>query len=195
MSKPFFITGLPRSRTAWLALAATTDRSICFHEPLARMQEWQDVSHLWANDVYEFVAVSDSGLGFHIDHILETSAPRTLIVERPVGEVTASLRAIGIDNPSYCKALAEYIERVRPHPLVRYVGFSDLADIKVVAECLRWLMPGLGVDMNKLEELSRLNVQADMGLVWKQVEARKKDFAPLAGVEVANYLKTLPVGA
>lgn len=33
MNPPFFITGLPRSRTAWLAAWLTTDSAICYHDP------------------------------------------------------------------------------------------------------------------------------------------------------------------
>lgn len=33
MLGPFFITGLPRSRTAWLANLFTTDGTLCLHEP------------------------------------------------------------------------------------------------------------------------------------------------------------------
>jgi hypothetical protein len=29
---PFFVTGLPRSRSAWLAAWLTTDRSFCYHD-------------------------------------------------------------------------------------------------------------------------------------------------------------------
>lgn len=32
MKTPFFITGLPRSRTAWLANLFTTDTTICYHD-------------------------------------------------------------------------------------------------------------------------------------------------------------------
>ena len=31
--KPFFVTGMPRSRTAWLAAWLTTDKTICYHDP------------------------------------------------------------------------------------------------------------------------------------------------------------------
>lgn len=195
MTHPFLITGLPRSRTAWLALAATTERSICFHEPLSRMREWQDVGALWRSEDYEFTGISDSALGFHLDHILETSAPRTLIVERPVEDVIKSLAAIDVSGDDYCRLLAEYLGRQKSHPLVKRVAFSDLADMAVVAECLRWLMPGLGVDMNKLGELQKLNVQADMGIVWRSAKERNADVPALLGREVFNALKSLPVVA
>ena len=32
--KPFFVTGLPRTRTAWCANWLTTDHSLCLHDPL-----------------------------------------------------------------------------------------------------------------------------------------------------------------
>lgn len=31
--KPFFVTGMPRSRTAWLAAWLTTGPTVCFHDP------------------------------------------------------------------------------------------------------------------------------------------------------------------
>lgn len=36
--RPFYVTGLPRSRTAWLSVALSDwQQSVCLHEPLARM--------------------------------------------------------------------------------------------------------------------------------------------------------------
>lgn len=39
MKTPFFITGLPRSRTAWLANFFTTDGTLCFHDPRESVSE------------------------------------------------------------------------------------------------------------------------------------------------------------
>lgn len=189
MTKPFLITGLPRSRTAWLSLAATNVRSICFHEPLSRMNEWQDVAAIWRSDDYEYTGISDSFLGFHLPHILETSAPRTLIVERPIADVVPALAGIGVPGSEYCALLSKYLDSISGHPLVRYVAFAHLSDIGVVAECLRWLMPGIGVDMNKLEELMKMNVQADMEIVWRTVESRRPDMAALLGREIFEQLQ------
>lgn len=194
MTKPFLIVGLPRSRTAWMSVAATNDRSICFHEPLSRMNEWQDVAAIWRSGDYEFTGISDSSLGFHLPHILETSAPRTLIVGRPLDDVVKSLAGIGVDGAGYCSLLSRYLDAVGEHPLVRFVSFSHLSDIAVVAESLRWLMPGLGVDMNKLGELMKLNVQADMGLVWRDVESRKADMPALIGSEIIEQLAASTAG-
>ena len=39
MTTPFFITGIPRSRTAWAANWLTTDTTLCFHEPKESIDE------------------------------------------------------------------------------------------------------------------------------------------------------------
>ena len=40
----FLITGLPRSRTAWMAVAATDGTAVCYHEPTMHLARWDDVN-------------------------------------------------------------------------------------------------------------------------------------------------------
>jgi hypothetical protein len=62
---PFFITGLPRSRTAWLANFLTTDHSFCYHD-LSRI----GLNALYTNEAYTYVGDADSGLLLHVDQLL-----------------------------------------------------------------------------------------------------------------------------
>ena len=57
MPKRFFITGLPRSRTAWMAAFMTSGNAVCLHEP----RNW---AAMWNHDGAQHVGISDSGLGF-----------------------------------------------------------------------------------------------------------------------------------
>lgn len=191
MTKPFLIVGLPRSRTAWMAIAATNAQSICWHEPISRLSRWEDVASIWKSDAYEYTGVSDSSMGLHLPEILSASCPRTLIIERPLNDVLRSLEAARVTGARrYCEVLSKRLAAIEPNELVMRVKYDALADSHVVARCLRWLMPGLGVDMNKLEELKKMNVQADMDAVWRMVEGRRPDLPALFGQDVWDELNS-----
>jgi hypothetical protein len=77
---PFFITGLPRSRTAWLANFFTTDHSFCYHD-ISR------VGSVWAileSTSSDFVGDSDSGLLTLVDSLLIRFYIIPLIVQQKV---------------------------------------------------------------------------------------------------------------
>ena len=144
MSQPFLITGLPRSRTAWMAEVCTTARSTCEHEPIRHMTTWRDVYALWRGAGPDFIGVSDSSMGFHLGEILDVARPRTLIIDRPIHEVQGSSAAKGFPVTSHLlKILKDRIDPFRAHPLVAVVHYDDMKSSDVIARCLEHLMPGL----------------------------------------------------
>lgn len=63
MNKKFFITGLPRSRTAWMAnLLSYGDTSFCFHEAVRRATDLSAQFNLYESLPHEFVGDSSCGL-------------------------------------------------------------------------------------------------------------------------------------
>lgn len=163
MSKPFLITGLPRSRTAWMAAAATDGRAVCFHEPMAAMRRWDDVfEQIWhGRGSMQHVGIADHGLGFHLPAIMDRLGPRTLIIERPIAEVNTALARLGLPPTNFCDLLAEHL--AFDHPRIRRVGYKDLEDAHEVRRCLEWLMPGQFIDQRRLARYQMLNIQADLG--------------------------------
>ena len=151
MSKRFLITGLPRSRTAWLAVASgALHEPISLHGP-AWIADWQDGE-----------GVSDSGAAPFLPFILKTVAPRTLIIERPRAEVVASLVAYfgRPDLEGEIDALLDAPLRGLSveSPLIRRVDYHRLADLACVEDCLDWL----GCERPKnLAQLSHMNIQVE----------------------------------
>lgn len=189
MTAPFLITGLPRSRTAWFAtLCNTQPDTICFHEPVSKSQTWQDSLHVW-NSPHRFVGISDSSLGFHLPEILESYAPRTLIVRRDEHAVVASLIAQGIIAQNFCALLQGRLSVSLNHPLVMTVEYDDLSDPEVVVSCLQWLMPDAFVDRDKIAELCRMNVQADMKAVKR--DAIGRNIEDILGADIAAELRAM----
>ena len=168
-NQPFFITGLPRSRTAWMAVAATTADSVCKHEPTMHYASFEALLEWWAADVHVLRGVSDSGLGMMLPEILNALGCRTLVVERPLEDVERSIYQLWdehgvVGNQLLVRrrlnALDEVLARHRRHRLVKVVDFDDLCSPHVVAEALDWIMPMVAAP--NLRELVRMNIQADL---------------------------------
>lgn len=159
--KPFLITGLPRSRTAWLSVAATTTFSICHHEPWDRMLSWEGAEGIWARSGFGHVGIADSALGFHLGVFLDRVGPRVLIVERDIREVEASLAAAFPDlrRTNYCDLLAARLRPYRDHPQVKTVRYDDLDDRDTVIDCLKHLIPGMNFAPSRIAELQKMNIQ------------------------------------
>lgn len=190
MSEPFLITGLPRSRTAWLSVAAANDQSICWHEPVGWLDRWQDVfTKIWGNQPQRYVGASDSALGFHLQEIIERVAPRVLIVERDIGQVQASLDRLGPTPVNFCTLLKASMEYI--HPLIKRVPFEALADSHVVVQCLRHLMPEAVISQDRIRALQPLNIQADMTRVHQSIAVRARDMSAVLGPDVFDRLRAV----
>lgn len=163
MGAPFFITGLPRSRTAWLSVVASlVPGSYCIHEPMEDLAHWTDVANIWQSGVADRVGVSDSSLAFRLGWILENVAPRTLIVMRHSPAVEASIERLGwgVRGSELCSVLSRPLYEFRNHPLVREVHYEALDQTDVVLDCLRWLMPDADLDPGRIQRMQRLRVEA-----------------------------------
>jgi hypothetical protein len=197
MAKPFLIVGLPRSRTAWLAVVANTIPDvICYHEPFLETPTWQDSLRVWLSADYEHVGVSDAGLGFHLAEIIEKYHPRVLVIDRPAHEVETSGNAIGLETvPGFCRLLLARIAPLRCHPLVKVVAFHGLSSSSVVRSCLWHLMPGARIDTDKIALLQHLNVQTDMRRMRRIIEARRDELPEMMGLDVIEALRAAVVEA
>jgi hypothetical protein len=178
----FLITGLPRSRTAWMAAATTGSQSICHHEPIQHMKRWQDVYELWGKREREFVGVSDSSMGFHLGEILDNAAPRTVIVHRRLEDVEESLVRQGFPiSTNYCDVLRSFIEPFRSHRLVMNVEFDHLSIPAVVIVCLEHLLPGVRIDPDWVDEMISTNIQSDARAAAVSSMKRIDDIPSLLG--------------
>jgi hypothetical protein len=185
VTEPFLITGLPRSRTAWMAVAALNDQSICWHEPLAWLKQWEGALDLWRSSAHRYVGISDSALGFHLPEIIARASPRVLVIERDIAEVKASGAALGIGPSNYLTLLKAAL--VIDHPLIVRVPYDALTDDRVVASCLRHLMPRADIHMDRIKVLQRMNIQTDMERVNR--DAPHADVAAILGPEIAAQLR------
>ena len=158
----------------------------CVHEPTTRFNRWQDIGAIWNDSTTGHVGVSDSCLGLHLGELLEQYSPRTLIVRRPLNDVAASLRRIGL--PITHRALTVLWGRLEPyldHPLVKVVEFRDMN--RRAYESLAFLMPGADIDPARVERMNGMNIQADVTATV--ATTRGRDLAPILGADVVAELQ------
>jgi hypothetical protein len=146
----------------------STANSLCWHEPTAHIQSYDALVEFWKPKFGEIVGISDSALTLQLDRILSEIRPRTLLIERPIPQVMASMRKyfkgaeLMLDYDEgrrYLGRLAEKIDQFRTCDLVRTVAFEALKDYDTVLDLITWLAPG--IDLLDLRTLMHFNIQAD----------------------------------
>lgn len=91
---PFIITGLPRSRTAWLANLFTFGPSFCYHDILAEVSELEELprlARLRADEGFTHVGFADSALPLQASRVMELLPDaKWILVRRPVQDAVES---------------------------------------------------------------------------------------------------------
>ena len=141
----FMIVALPRSRTTWLANFLTTDKTFCFHDPLAEMSSYRE---LFALKTDRITGIADTGIGYF--DLAEFHCPK-VIIERDLSAVNAEMSAMlgmDIDLSDLSRRIAS-IEGLR-------IGFDEINDRleEIWDHCT-----GLPFDSLRAEHLKNMNVQ------------------------------------
>jgi hypothetical protein len=194
----FLITGLPRSRTAWMATLVNMScaDAVCIHEPLSYMKRWQDIGDLWGESKHGYFGFSDSALGFHLKEIMETWRPQLLVVERDIDDATRSLESIGVLDASYCRLLNDRLLEFKRsaggfHDCCAWVPFKSLTNMLTISGCLDHLLPGAKMDYIKAQQMQWMNVQCDREHAREIAKRRMQDAADLLGKDVLECLSSL----
>lgn len=170
-NKPFLITGLPRSATAWLSVVMTTDKSICYHDIISeRLYEsnFEWIKPIWLSPYgYNHIGVSDSGAGFILPWIREEIRPNVLIVERDINEVIKSVKEskhLSTDNIKYVYNLQDNIDDFcltnKGSDFLRTIPFEELFDVDIIVKLMNHLIPNcITPDTNRISHLIEMNIQ------------------------------------
>jgi hypothetical protein len=147
----FFITGLPRSRTAWFANYFTYGEHLCFHDLTARCREVRDMED-WLKSFDGWCGNADSGLmAIAPDVARRYPGARWLLVDRSPAEVARSLGA----NPWEVLHMERLKDAVRNTDNVFEVGFDEIDER--IEEIEDWF--GFSHPADRRELLLSMNVQ------------------------------------
>lgn len=197
---PFYITGLPRSRTAWLAVAMSDWRvSACLHEPLVRADyrddgslEIQSLTRMFVRTHCPYVGLSDSGLSVMAPDLPEIAPGPILVVRRDPEEVVDSLtRYLGGERDVHAggvalmqQALDAFV--VRHAALVKVVEFDALGSTDIMRQIWHHLLPSeIKFQRRRVESLQPLRIDPD--------PARVLEGATDSAVKQAQARYTMPV--
>lgn len=154
MSKPFLITGLPRSRTAWMAEFMSNGGCVCQHEPLAKLSDISQLRRVFNS----YAGISDSGASLFLSWIMENINPHTVIIDRQIDEVEQSLSNIGFKDDGRLRLMRERLLEFKDHPSVMWVKYRSLDDDSVMRKVFWHLRPGVPFDEGRYNQMRKINI-------------------------------------
>lgn len=180
----FYVTGLPRSRTAWLAVALSDWHQVaCLHEPLARVayqsDSWAEPHTSGSSTTVELselksmlnathcphAGISDSGLPIVAPDLPTILPGPILVVWRDPRDVIESLTTyLGGDIDIHAAGVAAMVDR-----LERFAGqhdtmaveFDALSDLETLRKIWYFLLPGVRFQKRRIESLIPLRIDPD----------------------------------
>ena len=173
----FFITGLPRSRTAWLSTFFTGDNCFCYHEILKVSDGFDDAIQKLLNRKEMYVGNSDSSLPIwtnKIDHILQYSP--IVIIERDVSEVASSLTNLfeGFDPTRLLDLTLEHLEIIKKKYNYISIDYNKLNEQLYLEMIWDFCVPNIPFDKDKYEILKTINISIDKDLYVKSLMNKDK---------------------
>ncbi len=186
----FIVYGLPRSRTFWLSQFLSYREWICGHDEIRHVRSLRDIDDWFAQPSTGTVETA-AAPWWRLIHSRVRDL-RVVVVRRPVGEVVASLTALGIHgqeaNIRRLDAKLSQIEHRVPNVLsVRYDElFDEGGCAKVFQHCLPyphdhqwWLL------------LSALNLQAKMHGLFRYYQAHWGQLTTVGDIAKQSMLAAL----
>lgn len=162
MKSNFFITGLPRSRTAWLAafLSAAPD-VLCLHEAFMDYS-YRDFAGITRK--YKLLGNSDCGIAIFVDEFMQVfpDSPLVIIERNPEESLEALYKAFPETRNALCEGLindAAYgidLLKLSMDPLV--VAYEDIDNR--IAEIWHKCLGDRAFDADRFNSFSDLNIQA-----------------------------------
>lgn len=157
MSDRFFITGFPRSRTAWLANLLTYGNSFCYHDVMLGLDRIEQLRERLDRAPARNVGISDPANLYYWRQLREWYPDaKWVVIHRSFEEAQkASLKAFGVTIP---QTSAREIYAITQEINVLLVDFNNIDfQCRTIAEYC-------GVDIGsdeRIKQLCRMNVQVD----------------------------------
>lgn len=190
INPPYYIIGLPRSRTAWLANLFTYGPSFCWHEASRNVSGKFELKHWLETTPAYYVGNSDSAMGIYWqDVVCMFENSKVIFVERsmesakkaylkafPFWPVEAVEKSFDTIFEGMGKLTQEIDSKNQMH-----VDFLSLDNVETVKAMWRFVMPDVQFDKNRYEMLQQMRVDT----IWpKMVAAMHPNYREL--------MKTIP---
>lgn len=144
----FFVIGLPRSRTAWLANFLTHQGNFCYHEGMNGCPTIQD----YKNKLGKAKGDSSTGLMLLDMNKEFPKAPKVIIDSDVEASIEFAKEVYNVDNPEYFYGLQEKLNEIEG----LHIKFEDINDR--LEDIWKHLI-GTGYDADRAELLKEMNIQ------------------------------------
>ncbi|MFP4622361.1 MAG: hypothetical protein ACLFM7_13700 [Bacteroidales bacterium] len=164
MKNNFFITGLPRSRTSWLANFFTYYNSFCYHEATRFCANIQDLKELMRNHEAENIGDADPALLYLMDDLKKIFPhSRVVLVERELHETIDSFMDFYTSYEykriqEWIEGLFEIMEQITQRYDVKTVAHDDLNHMQTCREVWEYLLPEEPFDVKRWNLLDELYI-------------------------------------
>lgn len=161
---PFFITGLPRSRTGWMAAWLTTATSLCLHDGLLGCTNLDAFAERLAAGHRAFNGDSDSALLLY-QRQLRKQFPqaRWVVIQRSPTTCYQSVRkafpdlATPRDTQLLFDRAMDELHSLEKHALC--VEFEELDQVKSASDIWDHCLPGLTFDKERWQLFNGLKIE------------------------------------
>ena len=168
--RPYFIVGLPRSRTAWLAnLLTVSGQSFCWHEGEAGHGGLEKLVEKMKRRPESRVGNASSGIACYGDDVYRLlPEARYIIIERGLESAKQALKETAdelfdVDKiwPQVVKRFNLFVESLSEHYVLK-IRYDQLHDEETCTNIWDFATGELPWDSERWEMLSKLNVQVDV---------------------------------
>lgn len=167
----FFITGLPRSRTAWLANLMTYNGAFCLHEGAKLFPDKEGYVDWLRSGHAAHVGDSSSGLLKTPEILLHDfpDAPLVLI-DRPVDEAEQALKdSFGVGFGEDKEQIVSAMEKLRRRSNTLIINYSSLDSLTVIKNIWFHLLTFVPFDAAPAAMLGELTVQVHEGKYMRSI--------------------------
>lgn len=169
MKNYFFILGLPRTRTSWLANFFTYTDVFCYHEALKFCTKIQDMKDLLDELEEPNVGNSDCSLINYFDEIHKTFPnAKYVLVERRPNEVVESLLDFQLmddyeKTEKWIDSVVDKIKNIKKNYGIYTIKYEDLNNMEVIKDMWSYIMPHQKFNKNRWFSLDEIYVNILIG--------------------------------
>lgn len=163
MTRNFFITGLPRSRTAWLSVLLSDQDSFCYHELLSNCQGISEFHKKLSNPFFNKVGNSDSGLSLYWDKIKNyyKNCPLILIYRNEQESLDSLKNSLKLSQEQ-AEFVIEYTsEKLKTLDPTLTVYYEDLDNYEICNDIFKHII-NKNLKYEKWEALNKLNITVEL---------------------------------
>ncbi len=190
MSAGFAITGMPFSGMPWLSVLLTTDKSVCYPEPLRDMNEPEDVGRIMDAKGYEYVGVADSALAFFPEIIEQLLVPTVIVMQEPNHSLARVVAAGSEPIPAerFINNSIAALTRLQRLPLTLTVMASQVRRREVAQQIFWHCLPNLAFDQVRYDLLAQLVIEQSVQSVLRSTQVQ-------SGMQIAFRSRYEGIGA